>query len=41
VVDPEAALGPDAPLLFDDHGSNQAMEIPTEHRVDLEADRAT
>ncbi|MBV8951474.1 MAG: xanthine dehydrogenase family protein molybdopterin-binding subunit, partial [Actinobacteria bacterium] len=27
VVDPEAALGPDAPLLFPDHGSNVAIEF--------------
>jgi carbon-monoxide dehydrogenase large subunit len=27
VVDPEAALAPDAPLLFPDHGSNVAIEF--------------
>ncbi|MEX2625481.1 MAG: xanthine dehydrogenase family protein molybdopterin-binding subunit [Ilumatobacteraceae bacterium] len=46
VIDPERALEPDAELLFPEHGSNQALMITDEHRVDLDdgdhtADRAT
>jgi aerobic carbon-monoxide dehydrogenase large subunit len=37
LVDPEAALEVDAELLFPEHSSNVAMEIPDETRVDLES----
>ncbi len=36
VVDPELALAPDAPLVFPDHGSNQAV-TSTDPAIDLEA----
>jgi carbon-monoxide dehydrogenase large subunit len=37
VVDAEAALAPDAPVLFPAHGSNTALVLPDPTEVDLEA----
>ncbi len=37
VVDPEDALAAGAELIFPAHGSNQAMVIPSDGRIDLEA----
>ena len=37
VVDAESALAPDAPLIFPEHGSNQAMLLPDRNRVDVDA----
>ena len=37
IIDPEAAFDDDAPLIFPDHGSNEAMMITDRSVVDLEA----